>query len=66
MVSQGNVIKKLLPEDAAKLMGVAKRTIRLGLQQGVFPWGYAVKTSETQWTYFINARRFAEIEGVII
>jgi transcriptional regulator with XRE-family HTH domain len=66
IVLQDGVIKRLLPEDAAKLMGVEKRTVRLGLQQGVFPWGYAIKTSETRWTYFINARRFAEIEGVVI
>jgi transcriptional regulator with XRE-family HTH domain len=66
MVLQDGVIKRLLPEDAAKLMGVEKRTVRLGLQQGVFPWGYAIKTSETRWTYFINARRFAEIEGVTV
>jgi transcriptional regulator with XRE-family HTH domain len=62
----GEVIKRLLPEDAAKLMGMEKRTIRLGLQQGVFPWGYAIQTSENRWTYFINARRFSEIEGVVI
>lgn len=57
-------IERLSPEEAAVLMGLGKETVRLGLQQGVFPWGYAVKTSEHRWTYFINARRFAEIEGV--
>ena len=31
----------------------------------VFPWGYAIHTSEHRWSYFINAKRFAEIEGVI-
>lgn len=31
---------------------------------GVFPWGYAIKTSANRWTYFINAKRFAEIEGI--
>lgn len=59
-------IKRLLPEDVAVLMGLGKETIRLGLQQGVFPWGYAVKTSEHRWSYFINAKRFAEIEGIAI
>lgn len=59
-------IKRLLPEDVAVLMGLGKETIRLGLQQGVFPWGYAVKTSEHRWSYFINAKRFAEIEGVAV
>lgn len=59
-------IKKMLPEEAAAIMGIDKGTIRQGLQQGVFPWGYAVKTSQNRWTYFINAKRFAEIEGVAI
>lgn len=58
-------IKRLFPEEVAVLMGLGKETVRLGLQQGVFPWGYAVRTSEHRWTYFINAKRFAEIEGVV-
>ena len=56
----------MLPEEAAVFLGMDKGTVRKGLQQGVFPWGYAVKTSENRWAYFINARRFAEIEGVAL
>lgn len=59
-------IKRMLPEEAAVYLGMDKGTVRKGLQQGVFPWGYAVKTSENRWCYFINARRFAEIEGVCV
>ena len=59
-------IKRLLPEEVAPLLGMDKRTVRKGLQQGVFPWGYAVKTSENRWSYFINANRFAAIEGVTV
>lgn len=57
-------IKRMLPEEAALLLGINKETVRKGLQQGVFPWGYAIKTTEHRWTYFINATRFAEIEGI--
>lgn len=57
-------IKKMMVADAAKLLGMNHNTVRKGLQQGVFPWGYAVRTSEHRWSYFINAQRFAEIEGV--
>lgn len=64
-VAEGK-IKRMLPEEAAVFLGMDKGTVRKGLQQGVFPWGYAVKTSENRWAYFINARRFAEIEGVAI
>ena len=59
-------IKRMLPEEAAVYLGMDKETVRKGLQQGVFPWGYAVKTSENRWSYFINANRFAAIEGVSI
>lgn len=59
-------IQTLSIADVAKLMHKHKNTIALGLQQGVFPWGYAVHTSERRWSYFINAKRFAEIEGVAI
>ena len=52
--------------DVARLMHKHKNTIAQGLQQGVFPWGYAIHTSEHRWSYFINATRFAEIEGISI
>ena len=54
----------MLPEVAAAYLGMDKKTIREGLQQGVFPWGYAIHTSQNRWVYFINAKRFAEIERI--
>lgn len=59
-------IKTLDVTEVAKVMHMNHNTVRKGLQQGVFPWGYAIKTSENRWVYFINALRFAEIEGVVI
>lgn len=59
-------IRRMLPEEVAVLLGMDKGTVRKGLQQGVFPWGYAIKTSENRWAYFINAMRFAEIEGISV
>lgn len=63
---RNGVIPRLDVEKAAKLLGMNHNTVRKGLQQGVFPWGYGIHTSENRWVYFINARRFAEIEGVVI
>lgn len=57
-------IPKMLPEVAATYLGMDKKTVREGLQQGVFPWGYAIRTSENRWVYFINAKRFMEIERI--
>lgn len=59
-------IKRLTVKEAATLLGVDKMTISKGLQQGVFPWGYGIKTTDKSWTYIINAESFARIEGVIV
>lgn len=59
-------IDRLLPEEVAPLLGMDKGTVRKGLQQGVFPWGYGIHTSENRWSYFINKKRFEEIEGVMV
>ena len=60
------VIPRLEVEKAAKLLRMNHNTVRKGLQQGIFPWGYGIHTSSNRWTYFINARRFAEIERIEI
>lgn len=62
----GPIVPRMKPEEAAKAWGAAASTIQKGLQQRVFPWGYAVETSPGRWTYLINAKRFAEIEGIEI
>ena len=54
------------PSDAARLLGVSPQFIRIGLQRGRFPWGYAVQQSTTRYTYFINRIRLCEAEGVQI
>ena len=65
MIKQGcGIIQEIRPSDVGKLMGMNHVTVEKGLIQGVFPWGYAIKTSENRHRYFINARRFAEIEGI--
>ena len=62
---RNGIIQKLEVTEAAKILGMTHTTVRKGLQQGVFPWGYAIHTSENRWVYFINAKRFAEIERII-
>ncbi len=63
---RNGVITKLKVEEAAKLLGMNHTTVKKGLQQGVFPWGYGIHTSENRWVYFINAKCFAEIEGIVV
>lgn len=59
-------VRRLSVDGAAAIMGMSRETVRKGLRQGAFPWGYAVQTSERRWAYYINADRFAEIEGVTL
>ena len=63
---KSSVIKRLTVKEAATLLGVDKMTVSKGLQQGVFPWGYGIKTTEKSWTDIINADSFSRIEGVAV
>lgn len=44
----------MLVSEAAKEIGMNTQTLRLGLQQRVFPFGEAILTSEKRYTYHIN------------
>lgn len=47
-------------EMVAELMHKDADFVRDGLQQGVFPWGYAVNSSTTsEWEYYISSVRLA-------
>ena len=63
-IPRKGTIPRLDVVKAAQLLGMNHDTVRKGLQQGAFPWGYAIHTSENRWTYFINAKRFVEIERI--
>ncbi len=65
MKSGQGVIPQLHVEDVAKLMRKDEKTIRDGLRQGRFEWGYGIKTS-SRWTFFINATAFAEKEKIAV
>lgn len=59
-------MKRLTPEEVADIMGTTSVTIRTGLQDGVFPWGYAIRGKGEKFVYIINAQRFSQIEGIEI
>lgn len=55
----------MLVSEAAKKLGMNTQTLRLALQQRLFPFGVAVKTSENRWTYYINETRLEHyLEGM--
>ena len=50
--------------NAAALMGVSAQYIRIGIQQGILPFGCAVKVGGERYTYYISPQKFAEYIGV--
>lgn len=54
---------RLKVKDVARLMGVTENFVRKGLRDGLFPWGYAVKTS-SEYTYYISPVKFEEHTGI--
>lgn len=47
----------MLVSEAAELLDMNVQTLRLALQQGLFDFGVAVKTSENRYTYKIFPKR---------
>ena len=52
--------KCITPEQAAKILGQSKNTVRLALQQGRAPFGYACKGTGNRWCYHISAKKLYE------
>jgi hypothetical protein len=46
-------------------MNKSEQFIRVGLQRGILPFGYAVKTS-TKWSYYISPSKFTESTGISV
>lgn len=56
---------RLSVKEAAQLMGVSEQFLRIGLQQGKFPFGTAVRTS-SKFSYYINTAQFLRYIGAEI
>jgi hypothetical protein len=50
--------------EASRLMGVSRQFIRIGLQKGILPFGYAVQVTKNRYTYFISRQKFTEHTGI--
>ena len=57
---------RLTIKDAAKLMGVSEQFVRIALQRGILPWGYAVQITGKKYTYFISKEKFTEHTGITV
>lgn len=52
-------------KDVAELLGTTEQTVRVGLQQGVFPFGVAFKTKKANknYTYVIYPEKVKQYAG---
>lgn len=56
-------MKKITCKDVAYVLGISVQSVRIGLQQEKFPFGWAIKTSKNRWTYCISEKLFNEYLG---
>lgn len=66
LCGQDKMSVRISVEEAAKLMGVSKQFIRVGLQNGSLPFGKAVKITGDKYTYYISPKRFNEFTGMTV
>lgn len=56
---------RLTTQKVARIMGKSDEFVRVGLQRGLLPFGYAVKLPNRQkYTYYINPKQFQNYLGV--
>lgn len=56
--------KTMSVENAAKIIRKDPQYVRLGLQQGRFPFGTAIQKPNNRWTYNIIAPKVYEYAGI--
>lgn len=60
---QAHPIGGIKVDEAARIMGKSPQFIRVGIQQGVLPFGRAVKLGKSNYTYYISPKLFYEFVG---
>ena len=61
---EGLPCKKMTVEEAAKRLGKSEQFVRVALQRGKAPFGFAVQMNSGKWCYHISPKKFAEYQGV--
>ena len=55
-------MSSLKVSERAKILGKSQQFVRIGLQRGILPFGYAIKMS-SKWTYRISEAKVYEYLG---
>lgn len=56
-------LKNVPVDQAAKMLGKSRQFVRVALQRGVAPFGFAVKLSGDKFSYHISPKKLAEYIG---
>ena len=51
-------------QECARLLDKSPQFVRIGLQRGILPFGYAIKMS-SKWTYHISEKKVHEYLGIM-
>lgn len=63
--SEGMPCKRLSVEMAAKMLAKSEQFIRVSLQRGTAPFGFAVMMPSGKWSYHISPKKFIEYIGKV-
>ena len=61
--SNGDPLKKVTIEAAAKALGKSEQFIRVSLQRAAAPFGFAVHMPSGRWSYHISPKKFNDYIG---
>lgn len=62
IISLSLELVKMKVSECAKLLNKSPQFVRIGLQRGILPFGYAIKMS-SKWTYHISEAKVYEYLG---
>ncbi len=63
MTADPNGLKNVPVDMAAKLLGKSRQFVRVSLQRGIAPFGFAVKLSGERFSYHISPKKLEEYIG---
>ena len=58
-----NGLRNVSVAEAAKILGKGEEFVRVALQRGVVPFGFAVR-NKTRWSYHISPKKLNDYVGV--
>ena len=57
-------LKNVPVDQAAKMLGKSRQFVRVALQRGIAPFGFAVKLSGEKFSYHISPKKLNEYIGI--